>query len=73
MEDKEYEPKETGPGAAQEEDGLDMSDFEDLLLDHLKTTEYPPGEFVFREGDAPDGGLYFIVEGRVDVLVNSAG
>lgn len=22
-----------------------------------------------REGDAPDGGLYFIVEGRVDVLV----
>lgn len=28
---------------------------------------------VYREGDAPDGGLYFIVEGRVDVLVNSAG
>ncbi|CAN0412797.1 unnamed protein product [Pylaiella littoralis] len=56
-----------------EEDGLDMSDFEDLLLGHLKTSEYPAGEFVFREGDAPDGGLYFIVEGRVDVLVDSAG
>ncbi|CAN0221375.1 unnamed protein product, partial [Ectocarpus fasciculatus] len=69
----EYEPEEAGRVAAGEEDGLDMSDFEDLLLDHLKTTEYPPGEFVFREGDAPDGGLYFIVEGRVDVLVNSAG
>ncbi|CAM9571828.1 unnamed protein product, partial [Hapterophycus canaliculatus] len=65
-------PEAGGAGTGGEEEGLDMSDFEELLLDHLKTSEYPPGEFVFREGDAPDGGLYFIVEGRVDVLVDSA-
>lgn len=38
------------PCAAEgrDEEGLDMTDFEELLLDHLKTSEYPPGEFVFR-------------------------
>lgn len=30
-----------------EEAGLDMADFEELL-DHLKTSEYMPGDFVFR-------------------------
>lgn len=29
------------------EAGLDMSDFEELL-DHLKTSDYSPGDFVFR-------------------------
>ena len=34
--------------AGAEEAGLDMSDFEDLLLDHLKTSDYPAGEYIFR-------------------------
>lgn len=34
--------------AGGEEAGLDMSDFEDLLLDHLKTSDYPAGEYIFR-------------------------
>lgn len=39
----ELEEGEAGAG----EEGLDMADFEELL-DHLKTSVYPPGEFVFR-------------------------
>ena len=35
------------PALDGEEAGLDMSDFEELL-DHLKTCEYKPGDFVFR-------------------------
>lgn len=35
------------PSLDGEEAGLDMSDFEELL-DHLKTSEYMPGDFVFR-------------------------
>lgn len=31
----------------KDEEGLDISDFEELL-DHLKTSDYSPGDFVFR-------------------------
>lgn len=36
-----------GLGSDGEEEGLDISDFEELL-GHLKTSSYKPGEFVFR-------------------------
>lgn len=66
----EPEPETAAAAAAAgvEEAGLDMSDFEDLLLDHLKTTDYPAGEYIFRSADLMgfragvrllDGGLCF--------------
>lgn len=47
-------PAVGGPPLDGEEAGLDMSDFEELL-DHLKTSEYLPGDFVFRYSSMPAG------------------